>query len=136
MAIVTKVMTEVVERFRDDATELSGFAATRLSRKFSDDTRAVAVRPLASLAAAAQADTVTVRWRHGLVGSFDQTDGRIRLRLPDRTISFPESCAAAMAALHHGLVTDAAGLPGLDRPDGAVLISRLLREAVVVPAAG
>jgi hypothetical protein len=58
---------------------------------------------------------------------------RVTLRLPDRTITFPASCARAVAALHAGLVADATGLPGLDHADGSVLIRRLLREAVVVP---
>ena len=59
---------------------------------------------------------------------------RVILRLPDRTMSFPESCADALAALQRGGVVDATGLPGLDTADGEVLIRRLLREAVVVPA--
>ena len=58
------------------------------------------------------------------------------LRLPDRTMTFPESCADAVQALHRGLIADAGGLPGLDHADGTVLIRRLLREAVVVPVDG
>ena len=46
---------------------------------------------------------------------------------------FPDSCAAAVEALHRGLVADAETLPGLDHADATVLIRRLLREAVVVP---
>jgi hypothetical protein len=49
---------------------------------------------------------------------------------------FPDSCADALRALHHGLVADAGSLPGLDRADGTVLNRRLLREAVVVPVDG
>lgn len=60
---------------------------------------------------------------------------RIALRLPDRVISFPASCGQAVLALHRGLVADAGSLPGLDRADATVLIRRLLREAVVTPAA-
>jgi hypothetical protein len=51
-------------------------------------------------------------------------------------MTFPVSCAEAVAALHRGLVADAGSLPGLDRADGTVLIRRLLREAVVVPFKG
>ena len=65
----------------------------------------------------------------------DTTADRIALRLPDRTISFPGSCAQAVLALRRGSVADAGSLPGLDRADGAVLIRRLLREAVVTPVA-
>ena len=57
------------------------------------------------------------------------------LRLPDKEMTFPASCADAVAALRGGAVADAASLPGLDRADATVLIRRLLREAVVVPAA-
>ena len=58
------------------------------------------------------------------------------LRLPDKVLTLPVSCADAVAALRRGHVADAAGLPGLDHADGTVLIRRLLREAVVVPADG
>ncbi len=96
--------------------------------------RPVAVRPLATLQAAELAGVISVRWRHGLIGALRHRDGRVVLRLPDRTITFPESCAPAIEALHRGLVADAETLPGLDRADSMVLIRRLLREAVVVPA--
>ena len=75
-----------------------------------------------------------VQWRHGLVATLDDSGGNLVLRLPDRVITFPESCAEAVRALHRGLVADASALPGLDRDDATVLIRRLLREAVVVPA--
>ena len=49
-------------------------------------------------------------------------------------MTFPASCADAVQALHRGLVAEAGTLPGLDRADATVLIRRLLREAVVMPA--
>jgi hypothetical protein len=58
------------------------------------------------------------------------------LRLPDKVMTFPMSCADAVAALQQGLVANAETLPGLDRADATVLIRRLLREAVVVPVSG
>ncbi|MEV3902365.1 cupin domain-containing protein [Mycobacterium sp. NPDC050551] len=136
MATASKIMAEAIATMRDSAAELSESAAQRLSRRHADRTRPVAVRPLATLEATEHADTVTVRWRHGLVGSVEDRDGSVVLRLPDRTITFPESCAPAVEALHHGAVGRADSLPGLDRADGAVLIRRLLREAVVVPVSG
>ncbi|HEX2212116.1 MAG TPA: cupin domain-containing protein, partial [Mycobacterium sp.] len=131
IATVTKVMAEMVNVLRDDATALSAGAAAQLARRHTDRTRPVAVRPLASLAA--DASSTAVRWRHGLVGTFEQRDGRIVLRLPDRAITFPVACGDAVRALHSGLVADAGTMPGLDRADATVLIRRLLREAVVVP---
>jgi hypothetical protein len=117
---------------RDGASLLGSDAAAEVSRRYVERTRPAAVRPLASLAAADDADT-TVRWRHGLVATMDQSEERVTLRLPDRTMTFPRSCTDAVAALHRGLAADASTLPGLDQADGTVLIRRLLREAVVVP---
>ena len=89
------------------------------------------VRPLGD--AVAHADTTKVQWRHGLVATVDTAGDRMALRLTDRVISFPASCAQALLALQRGLAADAGSLPGLDRADGTVLIRRLLREAVVTP---
>ena len=76
-----------------------------------------------------------VQWRHGLVATIDYSDGRVVLRLPDKVMTFPMSCADALTALHRGLLPTRT-LPGLDHADGTVLIRRLLREAVVVPVNG
>ncbi|MEO3759652.1 cupin domain-containing protein [Mycobacterium sp. B14F4] len=132
IATVTKVMAEMVESLRDESAALSGGAADQLTRRHADRTRPAAVRPLASLSADAAA--TPVQWRHGLVATVEQRDGRLVLRLPDRTMTFPSSCGDAVVALRRGLVADAAFLPGLDHADATVLIRRLLREAVVVPA--
>lgn len=133
MATVTKVMAEMVGALRDDAATLSAGAAARLSRRHAERTRPVAVRPLASLAAADRAGEVAVRWRHGLSATVERSGDRIVLRLPDRTISFPPICGDAIGALHRGRVVDARSMPGLDSADAAVLIRRLLREGVIVP---
>jgi ribosomal protein L16 Arg81 hydroxylase len=135
-AMTTKVMTEVTDILRQRGAEVADGAATRLARQHAERTRPVPVRPLATLAAAEHADAATVTWRRGLVAGIDHHPDRIVLRLPDRTITFPASCGPAVDALRHGLVTDADAMPGLDRADAAVLIRRLLREAVVVPALG
>ena len=134
VAAATKIMAELTETLREHASTLSEDVATRLAQRYADRTRPVAVRPLATLRAAERAATTRVRWRHGLVATIDYRDQRVILRLPDRTMSFPESCADALSSLQRGGVVDATGLPGLDTADGEVLIRRLLREAVVVPA--
>lgn len=133
IASVTKVMAQLVEALRDNASALSGAAAQQVTQRHAERTRPVAVRPLATLDASAHAPTTEVRWRHGLIASVDTSGTGIALRLPDRVITFPESCAQAVLALHRGLVADAGTLPGLDRADATVLIRRLLREAVVTP---
>ncbi|TDK89930.1 cupin [Mycobacterium paragordonae] len=132
-ATASKIMSQVVDAVRDRAADLGSGAAARLSDRHAASTRPVAVQVLASLDAAERAGEVSVRWRHGLVGAPRLDGGRVVLRLPDRTMTFPESCAPAIEALHRGLVADADTLPGLDRADSTVLIRRLLREAVVVP---
>lgn len=132
-ATASKIMSQVVDAVRDRAADLGSGAAARLSDRHAASTRPVAVQVLASLDAAERAGEVSVRWRHGLVGAPRLDGGRVVLRLPDRTMTFPESCAPAIEALHRGLVADADTLPGLDHADSTVLIRRLLREAVVVP---
>ncbi|HET6734965.1 cupin domain-containing protein [Mycobacterium sp.] len=136
IATVTKVMSEMVDTLRDEAVMLSGGAAAQLMQRHAERTRPVAVRPLATLAASESAATTAVQWRRGLVATIDSSAGRVVLRLPDKVMTFPMSCADAMAALHRGLPADAATLPGLDHADATVLIRRLLREAVVVPVNG
>jgi ribosomal protein L16 Arg81 hydroxylase len=136
IATVSKVMAEMVATLRDEASALSDGAASRLVQRYADRTRPVAIRPLAAFLAGEHADTARVRWRHGLVSTVNHSDGRVALRLPDKVLTLPMSCADAIAALRTGRVADAGSLPGLDRADGTVLIRRLLREAVVVPVAG
>jgi bifunctional lysine-specific demethylase and histidyl-hydroxylase NO66 len=134
MATATKIIAELTETMRDRTSALGDNAARRLAQRYAARTRPVAVRPLASLEAAEHAATAVVRWRHGLVATIERCGGRVLLRLPDRTISFPEPCGDAVAALHRGLIADAGSLSGLDAADGEVVIRRLLREAVVIPA--
>jgi ribosomal protein L16 Arg81 hydroxylase len=132
-AAATKIIAELSEALRDRAAEFAEGAAASLAQRYAKQTRPISVRPLHSFAAAEAAATTSVRWRHGLIGTIDSGDDRVLLRLPDRTISFPASCRAAVSALHRGLIAAADGLPGLDAADGTVLLRRLLREAVVVP---
>ena len=134
-AIASKMMAALIETVRDRGADLSDRVAARMARRHGDRTRPVPVAPLATLDAAAAAETTRVRWRRGLLATLEDADGRVRLRLPDRTISFPEFCAPALRALQAGGVLDAATLPGLDAHDGAVLLRRLLREAVAVAVA-
>ena len=98
-ARTTKLIAELTETLRDRTQELAEDAATRLARRYADRTRPVAIRPLASLAAAEQAATAAVRWRRGLVATIERGAGRVAVRLSDRTISLPDSCADALTAL-------------------------------------
>ncbi|PEG38609.1 cupin [Mycolicibacterium agri] len=136
IATVTKVMAEMVDALRDDSAAISAGTADQLVRRHAERTRPVPVPPLATLEAVERADTVTVQWRHGLVAALERAGERVVLRLPDKVMTFPDSCADAVTALHHGQVVDAHSVPGLDHADATVLIRRLLREAVVVPVHG
>ncbi|MHA0286882.1 cupin domain-containing protein [Mycobacterium sp. C3-094] len=133
-ALAAKVLAALTATVGDRAEELSDGVATRLTRRHADRTRPVAVPPLATLEATQAADTTPVRWRRGLWATLAEVDGRVRLRLPDRTMSFPAFCRPALEAAMSGTVLDASTLPGLDAHDGTVLVRRLLREAIVVVA--
>jgi ribosomal protein L16 Arg81 hydroxylase len=130
----SKVLAQLADALRERTSDLSDSAAAKLSDRHAQKTRPVAVRPLATLDAMTTVGTQKVRWRHGLIGTLHPLGAKIKLRLPDKTITFPDSCAPALEALQHGLVADAETLPGLDHADAQVLIRRLLREAVVVAA--
>ena len=133
-ATATKIIAEVAGQLRDHGSEFGDNAAAHIIARYARQTRPVAVRPLHSFEAAQHAPSVQVQWRHGLIGTIDRRGDRVLLRLPDRTISFPDSCLDAISALRGGDIFDASTLPGLDHADGAVLIRRLLRESVVTPA--
>jgi hypothetical protein len=110
--------------------------APRLRRRNWDATRPEPIRPLAQAAAAATADgATTVRRRGHLRYSLDGHDDEhsIMLRLPDRTVTLPAGCHDAVVLLLDGDDHRVDNLPGLTPADAAVLVRRLLREAVVVP---
>ncbi len=98
-------------------------------------TRPAPLAPLAQAAAiqALAADTV-VKLREGLRYRLGPAGDRVRLELADRTITFPGAVRPALVAILDGGPALAGGLPGLDPDDRLVLVRRLLREAVVVPA--
>jgi ribosomal protein L16 Arg81 hydroxylase len=111
--------------------------ADRLRHRAWSGTRPAPIRPLAQAAALTSLDAETMiearrglRWRLTPDG-----DDRIRLRLLDRTVSFPAFCTDALRALLTGDGPIRVGdLPGLDDDhDRVVLVRRLLREAVAVP---
>jgi lysine-specific demethylase/histidyl-hydroxylase NO66 len=77
----------------------------------------------------------TVRLRGGLRFRLTIEGDRVALALPDRTIRLPATTAPALRALLDPHPSTVGGLPGLDEADQLVLVRRLLREGVVVPAA-
>ncbi|WP_344650946.1 cupin domain-containing protein [Cryptosporangium japonicum] len=108
--------------------------ADRLRKRTWTQGRSEPVSPLAQerVVSALAADT-PVRLRGHLHHTVDYADSVV-LRLPDRTLTLPAVTAAALKTILSGAVVRAGELPDLDADDGLVLIRRLLREALVVPA--
>jgi JmjC domain len=76
----------------------------------------------------------SVRLRIGLHHRLVAEAGRLRLQLPDREITFPTVVEPALRALLGPGSRSVGDLPGLDEADQLVLVRRLLREGVLIPA--
>lgn len=133
-AIVTKTMAALTAVLAERQSDLGEAVAARMTARHADRTRPAPVRPLATLDAMTtlDVDTEVIR-RPGTIATVRRAGHRVELALPDRSISFPGFCAAAVAAVWAGSAVTAGGLPGLDTADSLVLSRRLLAEAVVVP---
>ncbi|MDO3686353.1 cupin domain-containing protein [Micromonospora sp. C28ISP2-4] len=131
-------LTETVEALRDWLLRADPAAvAGRLRARVWPAARPAPIRPLAQAQALARltADS-EVAVRGGLRWQLTPAaDGRVTLRVPDRTLTLPGTCEAALRALLNGEVTRVGDLPGLDDDaDRLTLTRRLLKEAVLVPA--
>ncbi|MER7332745.1 MULTISPECIES: JmjC domain-containing protein [unclassified Micromonospora] len=130
-------LTETVEALRDWLLRADPAAvAARLRQRAWPAARPAPIRPLAQAAALAALDADTrLAPRPGLRWQFAPQGDRVALRLFDRTITLPASCAPAVRALLTGEAIRVGDLPGLDDDaDRVTLARRLLREAVAVPA--
>jgi bifunctional lysine-specific demethylase and histidyl-hydroxylase NO66 len=93
------------------------------------------VRPLAHARFVGELRTGdVVRRRDGLRHRLHADADGLVLELPDRTITFPDGIQAALRALLAGDAVTVGTLPELDEPSQLVLVRRLLREGVLVPA--
>ncbi len=93
--------------------------------------------PLAQAAALRRIDQSTVvRRRAHLAATLRPASGQLILELAGRRLTLPSSTEPALKALLGGDPVAVAELPGLDPDERLVLVRRLLREAVVVPASG
>ncbi|WP_200216557.1 cupin domain-containing protein [Micromonospora coerulea] len=131
-------LTETVEALRDWLLRADPAAlAARLRSRSWPAARPAPIRPLAQAAALAALDADSrVALRAGLRWQLSPTaDGRLVLRLFDRTITLPGTCEPALRAVLTGEVTRVGDLPGLDDDaDRLVLVRRLLKEAILTPA--
>jgi hypothetical protein len=76
----------------------------------------------------------TVRLRAGLRFRLTVDGDRAVLALPGRSITLPGDTAPALRALLVPHPSTVGTLPGMDDADQLVLVRRMLREGVVVPA--
>jgi lysine-specific demethylase/histidyl-hydroxylase NO66 len=95
--------------------------------------------PVGPVAAAAFADGLakgdTVRVRGGLHHRVSRRGEQVLLELADRRITLPAATDEAVRTLLRGTPCAVGSLPGMDEANQLVLVRRLLREGVLVPAA-
>jgi ribosomal protein L16 Arg81 hydroxylase len=119
--------------------------STNLASRFASDTRPEPVSPLATIDFIAGLDEhSSVRWRgslHASITTHASTDtstsgdpATVRIRTPSKTVSLPAEAAPALHRLHEGGAVTLAELPGLDPASAIVVVRRLLREGILVPA--
>lgn len=75
-----------------------------------------------------------VRLRIGLGHRVLLRGDGVVLQLADREIALPAATEHALRAVLGGAPWTVGSLPGMDEPDQIVLVRRLLREGVLVPA--
>jgi hypothetical protein len=96
--------------------------------------------PIGPLAAAAFAEGLSagdaVRRRGGLALRIVERADAVALELPDRTLTLPSATADALRAVTGPGRHVVGSLAGMDEADQLVLVRRLLREGVLVPASG
>jgi lysine-specific demethylase/histidyl-hydroxylase NO66 len=129
LSTVVSVLTEALQR-----VPVRDVARTVRERAWTG-TRPEPLLPLANATfARSLRDDARVRLRAGLAHRLTHTGDAVTLELADRTIDLPASTAAALELLLLGGSIEVAALPGLADDDRLVLVRRLLREGVLVPA--
>jgi ribosomal protein L16 Arg81 hydroxylase len=109
--------------------------ARHVRRRVWQGGRPEPVGPVAAAAfAAGLAEGDAIRLRLGLRHRLVPCGERVRLELPDRQVELPLACEEPLRALLSGEACRVGNLPGMDVADQLVLVRRLLREGVLVPA--
>ncbi|QJY44525.1 cupin [Pseudonocardia broussonetiae] len=110
--------------------------ARRVRSRVWTGNRPEPVRPVAGAAFAdGLAPGDAVRLRTGLGHRIVERGDRVVLELADRNVDLPGSTAPALRAVLDGTTRAVGSLPDMDEADQVVLVRRLLREGVLVPAA-
>ena len=126
---VRAALVDALGRVPDDAV------ARRVRRRVWSGGRPEPVGVVAGTAfAAGLAPGDVVRLRIGLHHRLRQADERVVLELADREICLPAFTEEALRALLGGTPVAVGSLPKMEEADQIVLVRRLLREGVVVPA--
>lgn len=129
LAAVRDALAEALDRVPADAV------ARRVRRRVWSGARPEPVRPVAvATFAEGLAAGDRVRLRDGLRFRLAVPDGVV-LELPDRTVRLPAGTEQSVRAVLSPEPSTVGSLPGLDDADQLVLVRRLLREGVLVPAA-
>lgn len=126
------VRTALVEALRDVSAE---DVARHVRGHVWSGARPEPVRPVAGVGfAEGLAVGDAVRRRAGLHHRLTERGDHVVLELADRQISLPVETSAALRAVLTGSTCRVGNLPGADEADQLVLVRRLLREGVLVPA--
>jgi lysine-specific demethylase/histidyl-hydroxylase NO66 len=118
-----------------------GLVSRALAGRFAEATRPEPVAPLATVEAIAVLGPASVvRWRGSLAARLESlpggvgASGSVRIVTPSKTVTLPDEAEAAVRHLHAGGPVALAELPGLDAGSAVVVVRRLLREGILVPA--
>ncbi|MFF5228123.1 cupin domain-containing protein [Dactylosporangium sp. NPDC000521] len=128
LADTVKALHEWLDTLRPDDV------AGRWRRGRGPEARPAPLRPVAQAAALARLSADDrVRLRPGLRIQVTEPDPEhVAIEAPDRTVTMPAVCAAAVRELLDGRSRPIADLPGLSPDDGVVLARRLLTETILI----
>jgi len=118
-------------------SDAAAIVSTCLASRFASATRPEPVSPLATVDFIAGLEARSrVRWRGSLHASVGFSPDRetVRIRTSAKTVALPAEAEAAVRRLHDGGEVAVAELPGLDAASAVVVVRRLLREGILVPA--
>ncbi|MFC5002332.1 cupin domain-containing protein [Dactylosporangium cerinum] len=129
---IAPVLADTVKALHSWLDTLAPEDLVRGWRRTGAVARPAPIRPVAQAAALARlsvADRVQVR--PGLLLRASEAPSSVAIVAPDRTVTMPGVCAAAVRELLDGRVHRVGDLPGLDDDDRLVLVRRLLAETLL-----
>ena len=125
----------LVEMLQDGGDDLAATVAARIGTTLAADTRPAPIAPLAQAAVAgALTPSTPLRLRGGLRTTLSTADGKVTMRVLDKTVTMPGNTESAVKWVLTGIEFTPAQLPGLDATEQMVLARQLLCDAVVVPS--